>query len=79
MEPLMSKLSAREEAFLARFPSLPDEAAVSLAQASLINGISPHSWRRNPPIPVFFISGGLLGVYVGMLRKLTRGELAPAA
>jgi hypothetical protein len=69
----MRKLTDREETFLDRFPLLPDEAAVPLALASLINGTSPRSWRRNPPIPVFFISTGLLGVNVGQLRRLVRG------
>jgi hypothetical protein len=76
MEPLMSQLSDKEKAALARFESVPDSAAVPINICALVSGISARTWRRAPPIPTFKLSAGKRGANVGMLRKLTRGELA---
>jgi len=73
------RLSDDEIAILERFERLPDSAAVSLKICALVSGISGRTWRRNPPIPTFPISAGKKAVNVGLLRKLTRGELAPSA
>jgi hypothetical protein len=75
MEPLMRKLSPEEIAILDRFEHLPDSAAAPIKICSLISGISERTWRRAPPIPTFPLSPGKKGANVGMLRKLTRGEL----
>jgi hypothetical protein len=74
------RLSEKEIAVLERFERLPDSAAVSLEICALVSGISKRTWRRNPPIETFKISAGKKAANVGLLRKLTRGELAaPAA
>jgi hypothetical protein len=77
----MPPVFEKEIAILERLDRLPDSAAVSIKNAALLSGISERTWRRNPPIPTFAISAGKKGVNVGLLRKLTRGELAvsPAA
>jgi hypothetical protein len=76
----MSQLTDDEIAILERIERLPDSAAVSIKNAARFSGTSERTWRRNPPIPTFPISAGKKGVNVGLLRKLTRGELAkPAA
>ena len=75
----MRNLSEKEIAILERLERLPDGAAVSIKNAALFSGTSERTWRRNPPIPTFPLSAGKKGVNVGLLRKLTRGELAPAA
>lgn len=68
-----------EIAILERLDQLPDSAAVSIKNAALLSGVSERTWRRNPPIPTFPISAGKRAVNVGLLRKLTRGELAAPA
>jgi hypothetical protein len=78
MEPSMRKLSQEEIAILDRFEHLPDSAAAPLKICALVSGTSERTWRRSPPIPTFPISPGKKAANVGMLRKLTRGELAPA-
>jgi hypothetical protein len=76
----MRRLSENEIAILERFERLPDSAAVSIKICGLVSGISERTWRRAPPIPTFQISAGKKAANVGLLRKLTRGELAaPAA
>jgi hypothetical protein len=76
----MPVLIEKEIAILERLERLPDSAAVSIKNAALLSGISERTWRRNPPIPTFPLSAHKKGVNVGLLRKLTRGELAaPAA
>jgi hypothetical protein len=73
------RLSDDEIAILERFDRLPDSAAVPLKICALVSGISGRTWRRSPPIPTFQISAGKKAANVGLLRKLTRGELAPTA
>jgi hypothetical protein len=76
----MNRLSEKEIAALERFENLPDSAAVPLKICALVSGISDRTWRDKPPIPTFPISKGKRAANVGLLRKLTRGELAvPAA
>jgi hypothetical protein len=76
----MRRLSENEIAILERFERLPDSAAAPIKICALVSGISERTWRRSPPIPTFAISAGKRGANVGLLRKLTRGELAaPAA
>jgi hypothetical protein len=76
----MRRLSDNEIAILERFERLPDSAAAPIKVCALVSGISERTWRRSPPIPTFQISAGKRAVNVGLLRKLTRGELAaPAA
>jgi hypothetical protein len=71
----MRKLSDEEIAILDRFERLPDSAAAPLKICALISGTSERTWRRSPPIPTFFVSPGKRAANVGLLRKLTRGEL----
>jgi hypothetical protein len=71
----MHKLSPEEIAILDRFEHLPDSAAAPLKICSLVSGVSERTWRRSPPIPTFHISPGKKAANVGLLRKLTRGEL----
>jgi hypothetical protein len=76
----MRRLSDTDIAILERFERLPDSAAAPIKICALISGISERTWRRSPPIPTFSLSAGKKGANVGLLRKLTRGELAaPAA
>jgi hypothetical protein len=76
----MSQLTEAEIAILERFERLPDSAAAPIKICALVSGVSERTWRRSPPIPTFPISVGKRGANVGLLRKLTRGELAaPAA
>jgi hypothetical protein len=76
----MRRLSDIDIAILERFECLPDSAAAPIKICALISGISERTWRRSPPIPTFSLSAGKKGANVGLLRKLTRGELAaPAA
>ncbi|QDW38967.1 hypothetical protein FFI89_018535 [Bradyrhizobium sp. KBS0727] len=75
----MRRLSENEIAILERFERLPDSAATPIKICALVSGISERTWRRNPPIPTFPLSAGKKGVNVGLLRKLTRGELAAAS
>ena len=76
----MRRLSENEIAILERFERLPDSAAAPIKICALVSGISERTWRRSPPISTFAISAGKRGANVGLLRKLTRGELAaPAA
>jgi hypothetical protein len=72
----MRRLSENEIAILERFERLPDSAAAPLKICALVSGISERTWRRSPPIPTFPISAGKRAANVGLLRKLTRGELA---
>jgi hypothetical protein len=77
LEPFtMRRLSETEIIILERFERLPDSAAAPLTICALVSGISARTWRRSPPIPTFFISAGKKAANVGLLRKLTRGELA---
>jgi hypothetical protein len=75
----MRPLSETEVSILERFERLPDSAAASLKICAIVSGISERTWRRSPPIPTFQISAGKKAANVGLLRKLTRGELAPSA
>lgn len=75
----MRPLSQADVTIFERFERLPDCAAASIKFAAAVSGISERTWRRNPPIPTFPLSVGKKGVNVGLLRKLTRGELAPTA
>ena len=76
----MRRLSDTDIAILDRFERLPDSAAVPIKICALVSGLSERTWRRNPPISTFPLSAGKKGSNVGLLRKLTRGELvAPAA
>jgi hypothetical protein len=75
----MSQLTEAEIAILERFERLPDSAAAPIKICALVSGISERTWRRSPPIPTFHLSAGKKGANVGLLRKLTRGELAPTA
>jgi hypothetical protein len=75
----MRLLSEKEIAILERFERLPDSAAVPLKICALVSGISDRTWRDKPPIQTFYLSAGKRGANVGLLRKLTRGELAPTA
>ena len=75
----MRRLSDNDIAILERFERLPDSAAAPIKICALVSGISERTWRRNPPIPTFPISAGKRAANVGLLRKLTRGELAPTA
>jgi hypothetical protein len=79
LEAALPAIIEEEIAVLERLERLPDSAAVSIKNAALLSGISERTWRRNPPIPTFPISAGKKAVNVGLLRKLTRGELAPTA
>jgi hypothetical protein len=74
----MSPLTDKQKAALERFDHLPDSAAAPLKICSLVTGISDRTWRDNPPIPTFYITTKMKAANVGMLRKLTRGELPPA-
>jgi hypothetical protein len=71
----MSQLTEAEIAILERFERLPDSAAAPIKICALVSGVSERTWRRSPPIPTFPISAGKRGANVGLLRKLTRGEL----
>ena len=71
----MHKLSDKEIAVLHRFERLPDSAAVPIKVCAAVSGVSERTWRRSPPIPTFHLSPGKKGANVGLLRKLTRGEL----
>jgi hypothetical protein len=71
----MSRLSEKEIAILDRFERLPDCAAAPIKICALVSGISERTWRDKPPIPTFHISKGKKAANVGLLRKLTRGEL----
>jgi len=73
----MRRLSEDDLAILERFERLPDSAAAPIRICALVSGISERTWRRAPPIPTFPLSAGKKGANVGLLRKLTRGELAP--
>jgi hypothetical protein len=73
------RLSEDEIAILERFERLPDSAAAPLKICALVSGTSERTWRRKPPIPTFQISACKRAANVGLLRKLTRGELAPSA
>ena len=75
----MRRLSDSDIAILDRFDRLPDSAAAPIKICALVSGISERTWRRSPPIPTFPLSAGKKGANVGLLRKLTRGELAPTA
>ena len=75
----MRQLSEKEIAALERFERLPDSAAVPLTIAALVSGLSGRTWRRAPPIPTFKVSANKKAANVGLLRKLTRGELASSA
>jgi hypothetical protein len=75
----MRKLTDEEIAILQRTEHLPDSAAIPLKICALLSGVSERTWRRNPPIPTFPLSAGKRGVNVGLLRRLTRGELAATA
>jgi hypothetical protein len=75
----MRRLSDDEVAILERFERLPDSAAAPIKICALLSGISERTWRRSPPIPTFQISAGKKAANVGLLRKLTRGELPPNA
>jgi hypothetical protein len=75
----MRRLSDIDIAILERFERLPDSAAAPIKICALVSGISERTWRRSPPIPTFHLSAGKKGANVGLLRKLTRGELAPTA
>jgi hypothetical protein len=75
----MRRLSEKEIAVLERFERLPESAAVSLKTCALVSDTSERTWRDKPPIPTFYLSAGKRGANVGLLRKLTRGELAPTA
>ena len=75
----MRRLSDGDIAILERFDRLPDSAAAPLKVCALVSGISYRTWRRNPPIPTFPIGSLKLAANVGMLRKLTRGELTHCA
>jgi hypothetical protein len=72
------RLSDKEVAILDRVENLPNSASVSIRVCALYSGTSERTWRRNPPIPIFPISRGKQGANLGLLRRLTRGELAPA-
>jgi hypothetical protein len=71
----MRRLSDTDIAILERFERLPDSAAAPIKICALVSGISERTWRRSPPIPTFQISAGKRAANVGLLRKLTRGEL----
>jgi hypothetical protein len=71
----MRRLSDVDIAILDRFERLPDSAAAPIRICALVSGISERTWRRSPPIPTFQLSAGKKGANVGLLRKLTRGEL----
>ena len=75
----MRRLSENEIAILERFELLPDSAAAPIKICALVTGISERTWRDKPPIPTFHVSAGKKAANVGLLRKLTRGELAPSA
>jgi hypothetical protein len=70
--------SSNDDNVLERFDRLPDSAAVPLKICALVSGISYRTWRRSPPIPTFNISANRKVANVGLLRKLTRGELVAA-
>jgi hypothetical protein len=72
-------LSEKEKATLERLGHLPDSAAVPINICALVSGLSTRTWRRDPPIPTFPISPRKKAANLGMLRKLTRGELATSA
>jgi hypothetical protein len=72
----MRRLSDTDIAILERFERLPDSAAAPIKICALVSGISERTWRRSPPIPTFHLCAGKKGANVGLLRKLTRGELA---
>jgi hypothetical protein len=71
----MNELSDKEIAILRRFERLPDSAAVPIKVCAVVSGVSERTWRRSPPIPTFYLSPCKRGANVGLLRKLTRGEL----
>jgi hypothetical protein len=75
----MRRLSDTDIAILERFERLPDSAAAPIKICALVSGISERTWRRSPPIPTFPLSAGKKVANVVLLRKLTRGELAPNA
>jgi hypothetical protein len=79
MRHVLRPLSDDEIAALERFERLPDSAAVPLKICALVSGISERTWRRSPPIQVFQIAPCKRGANAGLLRKFTRGELAPTA
>jgi hypothetical protein len=75
----MPSLTEKEIAIFERFERLPDSAAAPIKICALVSGISERTWRDKPPIPTFYLSAGKRGANVGLLRKLTRGELTPTA
>jgi hypothetical protein len=72
----MRPLTETEKAALERIEHLPDNAAIPLKLCALLSGNSDRSWRRNPPVPTFFVSPGKRAANLGLVRKLVRGELA---
>jgi hypothetical protein len=64
-----------------QFDQLPDDAIVTTATAAVILGgtLTEQTLRRNPPIKRRQVSQRRYGFRVGDLRKLIRGEIAPAA
>jgi hypothetical protein len=64
-----------------QFDQLPDDAIVTAKTAAVILGgtLTEQTLRRNPPIKRPQVSQRRYGFRVGDLRKLIRGEIAPAA
>jgi hypothetical protein len=75
----MRQLTDEEIEILQRTEKLPDSAAVPLNICALMTGLSERTWRRRPPVPTFNISAGKKAANLGLLRKLSRGELAAAS
>ena len=61
---------------LAAFTSLPDDALVSEPVAAAFLAMSVDTYRRINPLPRHRIAKRLVGVRVGDLRALVRGEAA---
>jgi hypothetical protein len=56
------------------FPSLPDDALVSDAEAAAVLNISLSTLKKKRPIPARQISEGRHGRRVGDIRALARGQ-----
>ena len=72
-------MNSRPSISIEAFDRLPDDCLVGTKTAAAVLNTSIWTLRRKPPIPKRQISERCAGWRVGDLRKLIRGELAPAA
>ena len=61
------------------FDLLPADSIVPDPVGRIVTNFSERSWRRNRPVPKIMLGERLGGCRVGDLRKVIRGEVAPAA